>query len=142
MERKDDYLEVFFCCDRSYCIDYRSMEPSSALVLPEDRDIWRKIEILFMSSLNSQIFSIFRQFFPHLDIHVVIITDTYSTYSHVQVLWCTYITVNDTQYIMNGNRNLNEKLDVRNETKLNWNELAWYRESSYFQAQIVDYVVL
>ena len=53
------------CCVQSYCIDYRSREPSSALILPEHRNILWKIEILFISSFDSQIFSIFRQIFPH-----------------------------------------------------------------------------
>ena len=49
---------------------------------------------------------------------VVIITVMYTAYSNVLVLRCMYITVNDTQYIMNGNRKINE-MDVRNEMKSN-----------------------
>ena len=48
----------------------------------------------------------------------MIITVMYTAYSNVLVLRCMYITVNDTQHIMNGNRNINE-MDVRNKMKSN-----------------------
>ena len=42
----------------------------------------------------------------------------YTAYSNVLVLRCMYIMVNDTQYIMNDNRNMNV-MDVLREMKSN-----------------------